>query len=136
MSAIEKMIEQGIMVAHTKLGGRLFRNNTGTGWAGKMIRIDHETILIKNPHPLKAGLIIGGADTIGWTPIKITPEMVGTTVPIFTGFEAKSEKGRPNPDQKIFIANVSDANGIIGVVRSVQDYEMEIANWKRKNCCS
>jgi hypothetical protein len=52
------------------LGGRVFRNNVGEYKVGDRY--------------IRYGLCPGSSDIIGWTPVKITPEMVGTTLPVFT----------------------------------------------------
>lgn len=132
MDVVNKVILQA-----SRLGARLFRNNTGTGWTGsKSARLPDGSMVLKNPRPLRAGLIIGSSDCIGWTPITITPEMVGRTIAVFTALEVKDGNGRVSPEQKIFIGNVDNANGITGVVRSDTDVIEEIAKWKRKNHCS
>lgn len=130
MSVVEKKIEQEVMIAHSQEhAGRLFRNNTGTGWVGDKPVKTSEGILIRNPRPLRAGLIKGSLDTIGWTPVKVTPEMVGKTIAVFTTFEMKDVKGRASEEQRIFIGNVNNAGGIVGIIRTIDDYRREMKAW-------
>ena len=93
------------------LGARLFRNNIGTAISpiGSVI-----TYGLANP---------GGSDLIGWTPVKITPDMVGQTLAIFTAVEVKSEHGRLTKHQRLFIEAVQQAGGIAACARSVEEAE-------------
>lgn len=86
---------------------RLFRNNTGC------LRNDRGRVVC-------FGLAKGSSDLIGWKTIKITPDMVGHTVAVFTAIEVK-DKGRPTPEQRRFISCVQSAGGFAGIARSVDD---------------
>ena len=103
----ENELMKRVQVALSKLGARLFRNNIGTfksesGW--------HQYGLA-NP---------GGSDLIGWTPRKITPDMVGQTLAIFTAVEVKSEEGRLTKHQRSFIEAVQQSGGIAVCARSIE----------------
>lgn len=100
---------------------RLFRNNTGQGWAGAASPLVNNRIIVSNPHPLQAGLCRGSSDLIGWTTITIGPEMVGQKIAVFTAIEVKSETGRVSKDQLNFIATVKEAGGLSGVVKSADE---------------
>lgn len=63
----------------------------------------------------------GGSDLVGGTPIKITQEMVGSTVDVLTVIEVKTEKGKPTEKQKTFISAIIARHGIAGVARSYGD---------------
>lgn len=125
----ESEIVQDTILTASKLGARMFRNNTGMGWVGKTIRITKEIklnlkpgdVVVRQGRPLHAGLCEGSSDSIGITPILITPEMVGRTVGIFTAFECKTEKGKTSELQNNFIQMVLNYGGIAGVVRSKED---------------
>ncbi len=100
----------------------VFRNNVGTGWVGKSVfNNTTQSISIKNPRPLKAGLCEGSSDYIGWTIKEITPEMVGKKIAIFTALEFKSEKGTAKEKQLNFIDQVRKAGGIAGIVKNEND---------------
>lgn len=112
---------QAVQVAASKHDARLFRNNNGTGWIGKA----HHTptyLVIKNPRPLHAGLCTGSSDLIGWTPIQIKEEHVGSTLAVFTAAEIKSATGRLTTEQRSFIEAVNRAGGIAACVRSVEHF--------------
>lgn len=63
----------------------------------------------------------GGADLIGWRPVLITPDMVGTTIAQFVAAEVKTALGRPTVGQACFIAAVIMAGGWGKVVRAESD---------------
>jgi len=66
-------------------GSRLFRNNSGgcQDNTGRLIRFGLGNDGSKAHEYLKFG------DVLGWTNVKITSEMVGQTLPVFTNIEMK-----------------------------------------------
>ena len=101
----------------TAAGARLFRNQVGL-----------YVLARKNCRPcqregtrLSSGLAKGSADLIGWTPVAITPDMVGSTVAVFTSIEAKTATGRMRVEQVAWDAAVRTAHGISGVAHSPED---------------
>lgn len=110
---------------------RLFRNNTGTFWAGKAERFNNPgavlvqpgDVVIRSARPVDCGLCIGSSDLIGWVQVKITPDMVGRTVALFTAIEVKPEGGRVTPAQRQFLDVVRNMGGLGGVCRSVEEAE-------------
>lgn len=94
---------------------KIFRNNVGTGWVGKSKTVPGG-IFLYDPRPLHAGLFEGSSDLIGWTTLKITPEMIGKDIAVFTAIEVKTEIGRASPKQVNFISQVRKSGGISGVV--------------------
>jgi len=119
--ADERDITNPLLKAASKLGARLFRVNTGMGWVGRIVRQTADAITLAHPRPLHAGLCKGGSDIIGWTPVKITPEMVGRTVAVFTALEIKTARVPTTPEQARFVATVREAGGYAAVVRSVDE---------------
>lgn len=126
----EKNIQTEIMLALSKLGVTIFRNNTGNGVAGsQMKRIEKPCTMallpgdwiVRHGSRIQYGLCVGSSDTIGWRPVTITPDMVGETVAVFTAVEIKTSTGRATPEQVNFIEAVRKAGGIAGVARSVDD---------------
>ena len=121
-----------IMVKASKLGLRLFRNNTGTGWTGKKMTVSKPTqvlitpqdIVLRNFRPLHTGLCKGSSDTIGWAPVTITEDMVGKRVAVFLGWEFKTLKGRASEFQKNFIDKVNEDGGI-GVITYGEDQALD-----------
>lgn len=75
---------------------------------------------------MQSGLVVGASDLIGWTSLEITGDMVGKTLAIFTGVEAKSKRGKAKEHQVIFKDLVNKNGGIAVVARSVEEYELEL----------
>ena len=88
-----------VLLAATRRGDRLFRNNQGVGRMpdGSMVRF---------------GVGEGGSDIIGWSRLVVTPEMVGQTVAVFTAIEAKTGRQKPTKQQQAFLATVEEHGGI------------------------
>lgn len=97
---------------------RLFRNNTGKAWQGKLSPAGPGNILLRDFRPLEAGLCKGSSDLIGW----YTVEHGGKKIAVFTALEVKKEKGKVSPEQKNFIDRVIEAGGIAGVVKEQSDF--------------
>ena len=100
------------------LGHRLFRQNTGVGWAGIAQRFTKETkiialpgdVLIRKARPLHAGLCVGSSDYIGFS-----------STGKFIAAELKSDKGKATEQQVAFIEAVRRSGGIAGIVRDEED---------------
>ena len=92
----------------------LFRNQSG--------------FYIQDGRPIRYGIANpGGSDLIGWTPVEITPDMVGTRLAVFTALEIKTAKGRATKEQEAFVAAVKRAGGIAEIVRSEEEAEKTVA---------
>lgn len=104
-------------------GLRVFRNNTGTAWAGKVIKKSKNFITLEDPRPFHAGLCNGSSDYIGWKTVEITPDMVGKKLAVFVGLEFKTNSGRASKDQINFIKQVREAGGFAGIVKKSEDAE-------------
>ena len=106
----EGQLQREIIFAASAAGHRLFRVNTAMAWVGEVIRHGGGTLTLKNPRPLRAGLVVGGSDTVGWT-------RTGQ----FCAVECKVRPRRPTPEQLAFIAAVNQAGGRACVAYSVQE---------------
>lgn len=102
----EAAIQQQVRLALARAGAVAFRNNVGQYTDPKTGR------------PIRYGLGVGSSDLIGWTPVVVTPDMVGKTVALFTAVEVKTPTGRPTEAQLNFIAQVLKAGGLAGIARS------------------
>lgn len=111
----EQILIKKFLVEFSRLGGRLFRNNTAKAWAGKGVRQLDGSVLVKNARLLTAGLCEGSSDLIGWTKIKIGPEMVGQKIAVFTAIEVKTNKTKATLKQRAFIDAVK-ASGGLGII--------------------
>lgn len=125
-------LHRAIMLACGQGAARLFRNNTGMGWAGNMQRLDGGAVLVQNARPLHAGLCEGSSDLIGWRTIKVTPDMVGRVLAVFAAIEAKTGRGRLTDAQARFIEAVIRAGGIAGMATTVQDAQYLLGTGNEK----
>lgn len=119
--ASEHSIQQRIMLAMSRLGAKIFRINTGTGWVGTLVDKTPKSITLNNPRILHAGMCKGGSDLVGILPVTITPDMVSQKIGVFIAIEVKAEKGRATADQLAFIKMVNDTGGIGFIARSEDD---------------
>lgn len=111
----------------SKLGARLFRQNTGMAWVGKVekgypgktVQLGARDVVIRNARPFHSG-VTGMSDLGGWMPVVVTEDMVGSTVAIYVQVEVK-DGGRATTEQKAWIEAVKRAGGRAGVARSDQD---------------
>lgn len=123
MSEIELM--NRLRVRASELGARLFRQNTGMAWVGKVIRgpgayvLGPSDVLIRNARPFHAGHE-GMADLGGWVPVVITADMVGKTIAVYTQVEVK-ENSKPTPAQLAWVKAVNAAGGRAGIARNDED---------------
>jgi hypothetical protein len=112
----ESTIAKNCLLATSKLGARLFRNNVG------MATTDTGGVV-------KYGLCAGSADYIGWMPVTVTPEMVGRTLAVFTAMEVKATGGLVSECQRVFLSRVQDAGGIGFVARSPEAAQECLLSW-------
>jgi len=101
----ETTIQNAIRIALSNAGVRVFRNNVGM-------------LIDQKGNRVRYGLCNGSSDLIGWTPVTITPGMVGKPAAIFTAVEVKRPGGRPTTEQRQFIEVVRQAGGIAYVATS------------------
>lgn len=103
------------------MGARLFPMTVGKFWAGQVAgkTAEGHTIL-KNARLVNVGFA-GLSDTLGGSPMTITPEDVGKTVMILTAVEIKAGADRMRPGQPEFLAAIKKLGGRAGVARSPED---------------
>lgn len=114
----EKDIERTLILHASQCGCTLFKNNVGK-------------LCDDKGNIVSFGLCKGSSDLIGWTPVTITPEMVGKKLAVFTAVEVKRNKFgkyRATNDQKHFIAAVKNNGGKAGVADCKLDLELIIKN--------
>jgi len=123
------------MIALSKVGCRIFRNNVAMAWVGNgktergvgmPMYVGPHDVVIRDARPLHAGLHKGSGDLIGWMPVVVTPDMVGSTVAVFVSPEIKTQTGRASADQKTWINAVNRDGGRAGIARSAAE-AVEIA---------
>ena len=118
----------------------LFRVNTGKGWVsggGPPQRLKDGSVVIPSGRPIALGFALtngdaleGAADLNGWTSIVVTPEMVGSTVAVFTAIETKrTTGGRKRTGQINYVEQVKAAGGIAGFANSAEAAQAIIATY-------
>lgn len=118
----EGEITDEILLEASNQGARLFRQNVGLGWVGKILKRSKTQITIENPRPLHAGLCVGSGDIVGITPVVITQDMVGETVGVFTSVEVKTEKGKARKAQLNWFDMIKKLGGIAMIAKSQKDF--------------
>ena len=135
---IEKDVERTLILHASQCGATVFKNEVGAAWQGEIIKsgtIIPQKIILKNCRRVTYGLCTGSSDLIGWTPITITPEMVGKKLAVFTAIEVKLDKQgkyKATKEQKQFINVVRNNGGYAGVADCKKDLEDIIHVHKQK----
>ena len=110
MAKAETNIFKRCQMALSEQGARLFRNSRGM------------FLTLDGQRKTRAGLEAPGAsDGIGWTPVEITPAMVGRRIAVFTAIETKTKSGPVSDEQRNFIEQVLKAGGFAGVARDADE---------------
>lgn len=112
----------------SRLGARLFRQQTGMGWIGKArryskpqrINVHAGDVVISAARPFHSGFV-GWADLGGFSPVVITPDMVGTTVAVYTQAEVKTDDGKSTKEQDNWLDFVRKHGGRAGIVRNIEE---------------
>lgn len=116
------LIDATLLTGSAK-GWRLFRQNTGVGWVGKLRSKKAGTVILDNARVLHAGLCVGSSDVIGLRPVVITADMVGQTIGQFVAAEIKTPGVPVTKEQAGFIEMVKRLNGHARIVRDVADID-------------
>jgi len=107
----ETRLQRLIMVALSKEGHSVFRNETGRFWTGKPIHKDGQTVTLANAMMIPVGLCVGSCDIIG----------IQAGTGRFFGIEVKTKKGRASKEQLNYIDHVQKMGGIAGIARSPKE---------------
>lgn len=131
---LESELMRKIQVQLSALGARVFRNNRGIGWVGRVQRftdrtnviVNPEDIVIRNARPLHAGLIDGASDLIGWD----------SNTGLFVACETKSLNKKPTIEQTNFLLAARSSGAVAfyadSVEMAIEKYREQI-NGPRKN---
>ena len=125
----ETELQQNIQIESSKLGHKLWRNNSGAfiDSTGRLIRFGLGHVSKNQP--------FASSDLIGFTMVEITKEMVGTKIPVFTAIEVKNSKWKYTETerelaQKKFMDVIQMNKGIASFVNSVEGYVQTLLNYK------
>lgn len=137
----EQIVEQVRQDWSKSERGRLFKNNNGTAWWGKIIgnlNLKNNALLIEFPKKITFGLKKGSSDLIGWEYVKIpTVDIVNVQlkysniiVPITCSIEIKT-KAYPTltSEQKKWLNNIVNIGGRGYVARETDD-GYELREWE------
>lgn len=106
----ETALQREIMLALSDAGCTIWRSNTGTAHAGRVIHRSGSTITLADARMITFGLCVGSADLIGIT-----------NTGRFIAIEVKTGKRGTTPEQDRFLFHIQLMGGIAGVARSVDD---------------
>lgn len=95
---------------------QLWRTNSGTGWTSNKTQRKGRNLILQDARPLNA-MIAGWPDLTGFTMVKITPEMIGKEIPVFTVEEFKTGKIQLSKEQKLFKKLFEKFNVIYRIIR-------------------
>lgn len=115
MGAKEKQLI-GDILARMPDNQRLFRINAGMGWTGKVISHTGSRLVLKDPRAFH-GAPAGWPDLAGWTTVKITEDMIGQELAVFTGAEVKAT-GKQSHNQELFENILKQMGGVYEVIKS------------------
>ena len=114
-----------ILIEATEWGARLFRNDTGQAYVGRLVEkydsSDGRVVTLAGAKRIRYGLAKGSSDLIGWRPVHVTPDMVGRTLGLIVVVEAKTKNDRLSREQRNWLEQVSEAGGEAFVVRERDD---------------
>lgn len=111
---IEADIMRLIMRDATRLGARLWRNQTGEAWQGGPVKYNADgSLTMWNPRRVKFGLAVGSHDCIGF--------VLRDGVAVFTSLEIKKPGGAIRPEQIAWMDMVKRFGGITGIAHSVEE---------------
>jgi len=123
----ETNIRNSAVIAASKAGAKLFRNQVGAGWVcppnrtKKYNKNGKRYVLLEDPTWMVYGFPVGSGDDQGFIPVVITADMVGQTVARYVNAEAKTDVGRPGKGQAEWHEFVWANGGLSGFYRSDAD---------------
>jgi len=119
----ESKLLHRIQLAAAGQGVRLFRNNVGNGYVGKLVRqLPNGDIVLRDWRRVQFGLCPGSSDLIGWRTVTITPDMVGRRLAQFVAVECKTRRVRVTREQRDFLDAVAGSGGLGVIARSVEGF--------------
>jgi hypothetical protein len=121
MAMSEAALMRKVQVALTDKDTRLFRNNVGSAWRGRVVHNRDGSITIHKPQLVHFGLCPGSSDLIGLRRVVITPDMLDQEVALFIAAEVKLTQ-RPSDrtnEQLAFVEMVLSLGGRAGFASDI-----------------
>lgn len=126
----ETVVQRNIRLSiGSRQGVVALRNLVAGGAIGTVIDRPSPGLVLVRGHPAVFGLGTGSADLVGWQTVVVTPEMVGKTVAIFSGWEIKDVKGKAREAQSNWIDLVNRSGGQAVIVRSPEEALRSLLNY-------
>lgn len=135
----EQTIQKRIMLALSRAGSRIFRNNVGAVTYRDPHRSQSGGPVTQCPRcgasngakrVVRYGLCKGSSDVIGWTQHRVTDADIGRLVAIFTAIEVKRPGGHATAEQCDFIDAVRAHGGIAGIAISPEQALEIVELWR------
>jgi hypothetical protein len=118
----ESTIQNQIMFAlGSRPDVRIFRNNVGNGYVGRVLERKPGYIVLKQWRRIQYGLDVGSSDLVGMKSVVVTPDMVGQRVAVFLSPEVKKPGEGLHGAQADWRDMVLAMGGIAGAVHSVEE---------------
>lgn len=126
----ESEVQQHIQIEASKMGNKLFRNNSGSfkDATGRVVWFGLGNVSSQQNKYFKS------SDLIGFTPITITSDMVGRKLAVFTAVEVKKTKWKYTATerevaQKKFLDVVKMNGGLALFANSIDCYKKAIIDF-------
>lgn len=109
------------LVELSRQGLRMFRNNVGKSWISNVavivskagvVNVQPGDVVLRRARRINFGLFKGSGDLIGWSPVIITADMIGSIVAVFTSAEQKIKNRKRKPEQTNWDTEVRRSGGI------------------------
>lgn len=102
----------------------IYRANVGSAWTGSNIeRQPNGDVIIRGARPFHTGLPKGFPDLFGFTMVKITPDMAGKELPVFTAIEVKQPGKKPTQAQSHCLDFLREMHCLADVAHSTEEAE-------------
>lgn len=124
----EGAVLRTLLLYASELGAKLFRNSRGVE---RVAQKDCKSCQ-RFGRVVSYGLANGAPDLVGWISVVVTPDMVGTTVALFVGIEAKRQLGGVVSEaQQRFLDALRRDGAVQGVARGAEDMAAIIGPWSK-----
>ena len=123
----ESSLLKKFLIEYSASGHRLWRMQSGVFWNGKSKRFNEKQtvmvnkgdVVIRKARRIRVGFE-GLSDTLGFTQVTITKDMVGRTIAVFTACEIKTPNVKATKKQQNFIRMVNEKGGIAVIARKLE----------------
>src|ERR1700748_3593343 len=93
MPMTESQLLADILLNCSRGGVRLWRQNSGIAWQGRIVSQDHQRLVLSPYYAVKLAPE-GTSDIGGLVSEIVTADMVGSSIAVYAGIEGKTKTGR------------------------------------------